>query len=76
MLRFAQHELIAGLADNARVKRSIITLALLFLGAAALSPRVGDTAPDFRLIDQTGHAVRLSEAHGHKVVLVFYRGFW
>ena len=46
------------------------------IGAAAAPLRVGDSAPEFRLLDQNDHVVRLSAARGHKVVLVFYRGFW
>jgi len=47
----------------------VITALLL---AAALSA----AAPDFKLADQNGKAVRLSAARGAKVVLVFYRGYW
>lgn len=46
------------------------------MSIAAAPPRVGGAAPDFRLLDQNDHVVRLSAAHGHKVLLVFYRGFW
>ena len=46
------------------------------MAAAAAPLRVGDVAPDFRLLDQNDHVVRLSAARGRKVVLVFYRGFW
>jgi len=42
--------------------------------ATALS--VGQLAPDFKLPDQNGKPVTLSAARGHKVVLVFYRGYW
>ena len=45
-----------------------------FLLAAALA--VGRPAPDFTLPDQNGKAVNLSAERGHKVVLVFYRGYW
>jgi peroxiredoxin len=45
-----------------------------FLLAAALA--LLSVAPDFRLFDQNDHLVRLSAARGHKVVLVFYRGYW
>ena len=34
--------------------------------------KVGDTAPDFKLNDQDGNAVRLSSYKGQKVVLYFY----
>jgi len=53
-----------------------VIAALLFIGASAAPLRVGDTAPDFRLMNPHDRIVRLSAARGHKVVLVFYRGFW
>ena len=38
---------------------------------------VGDMAPDFKLEDQNGHRITLSDARGKSsVVLVFYRGYW
>ena len=38
---------------------------------------VGETAPDFKLVDQHGRKVTLSEYKGKSpVVLVFYRGYW
>lgn len=37
---------------------------------------VGDTAPDFTLLDRHGEPVTLSDLRGRRVVLVFYRGFW
>jgi cytochrome oxidase Cu insertion factor (SCO1/SenC/PrrC family) len=38
---------------------------------------VGETAPDFTLVDQRGNKVRLSDSKGKSpVVLVFYRGYW
>jgi len=58
------------------MKRWMLASALLLISAAAAPPRAGDVAPDFRLLDQSSHVVRLSAARGHKVVLVFYRGFW
>ena len=36
----------------------------------------GQIAPDFKLPDQNGKGVKLSAERGHKVVLVFYRGYW
>ncbi len=47
-----------------------------FALALAVALAVGQQAPDFTLRDQDGKAVKLSEARGHKVVLVFYRGYW
>lgn len=34
--------------------------------------KVGDTAPDFKVNDQDGHAVKLSSFKGQKVILYFY----
>lgn len=57
--------------------RWLLASAFLLLAAAtAAPPRVGDVAPEFRLMDQNSHVVRLSAARGHKMVLVFYRGYW
>jgi len=42
----------------------------------AVALAAGQLAPDFRLPDQDGKAIKLSAARGHKVVLVFYRGYW
>lgn len=58
------------------VNRLLLASALLLLIAAAAPPRMGEAAPDFRLFDQSDHLVRLAQARGHKVVLVFYRGYW
>lgn len=37
---------------------------------------VGDTAPDFTLLDRHDEPVTLSDLRGRRIVLVFYRGFW
>jgi mycoredoxin-dependent peroxiredoxin len=37
-----------------------------------MSVEVGDTAPDFTLVDETGAKLTLSELRGRNVVLVFY----
>jgi len=58
------------------MKRWLIATAVLLMAAAAAPLRVGEIAPDFRLLDQNSRVVRLSAARGHKVVLVFYRGYW
>jgi peroxiredoxin len=58
------------------VNRILLASALLLLTAAAAPLKVGETAPDFRLFDQHDQLVRLEQARGHKVVLVFYRGYW
>lgn len=33
---------------------------------------VGDKAPDFELLSDSGEPVRLSDFHGKKVILYFY----
>ena len=62
------------------MKRTLLfTAVILALTAAAArnqAPRVGDVAPEFKLVDQSNRATTLSAARGHKVVLVFYRGYW
>jgi peroxiredoxin len=42
------------------------------------APRVGQKAPDFRLVDQDSKEVSLTDLlSGSKAVaLIFYRGFW
>jgi len=49
---------------------------LLALALIAASPKVGQQAPDFTLLDQNGKSVSLAAARGQKAVLVFYRGYW
>jgi peroxiredoxin len=44
--------------------------------AFAVVLTVGQQAPDFTLRDQNGKSISLAAARGHKVVLVFYRGYW
>ena len=39
--------------------------------------RIGETAPDFTLVDHHGTKMTLSDSNGKSpVVLVFYRGYW
>jgi len=42
------------------------------------APRVGQKAPDFILLDQSGKPVGLGDllSGSRAVVLIFYRGFW
>lgn len=61
-------------------KIGLIVLVFAFLVSCASttqspepSLKVGDTAPDFSLIDVSGNEVRLSDFRGKKkVVLIFY----
>ena len=46
------------------------------LPAAPNAPQVGQAAPDFTLVDDTGSPLQLSALHGKNVLLVFYRGHW
>jgi len=39
-------------------------------------PALGSPAPDFALVDQHGHTVRLADFRGKPLLLVFYRGHW
>jgi peroxiredoxin len=48
----------------------------MLLAPLILALALREQAPEFALPDQSGKTVRLSEARGHKVVLVFYRGYW
>jgi thioredoxin-dependent peroxiredoxin len=70
------------------VKASAATFAILLLasvfgsGLANSYPRpqipsaVGQVALDFTLKDQDGKDFKLSDQHGHWVLLFFYRGYW
>jgi cytochrome oxidase Cu insertion factor (SCO1/SenC/PrrC family) len=41
-----------------------------------LSPKVGENAPDFSLVDVSGNTVRLSDFKGKKnIVLIFYTDY-
>ena len=46
--------------------------------ASSGAPRVGQKAPDFVLLDQSGKPVGLDDllSGSRAVVLIFYRGFW
>jgi peroxiredoxin len=52
----------------------LVVFAFLINGASAgQSPKVGDSAPDFSLVDVSGNEIRLGDFKGKKnVVLVFY----
>jgi hypothetical protein len=46
--------------------------------ASSGAPRVGQKAPDFMLVDQSGTPVGLGDllSGSNAAVLIFYRGFW
>ena len=59
------------------MRTTITGLTLLLLAAAAVAAAeplmVGDTAPDFTLLDQDGKSVRLKDFRGKRnVVLAFF----
>ena len=46
---------------------------LITVVSAGQSPEVGDSAPDFKLVDVSGDEIRLSDYKGKKnVILIFY----
>ncbi len=57
-------------------KISLFLVVFVFLfncASTGQSPRVGDSAPDFNLVDVAGNEVRLNDFKGKKnVVLIFY----
>ena len=61
---------------NSKRLASLTALAFALSAFGGQPLKVGQQAPDFMLGDQDGKAVTLSSARGHKVVLVFYRGYW
>jgi hypothetical protein len=78
-----QQELAAARADIAAkipdlaAKFDADTDELVNRGVGTAGPKVGDTAPDFELLDQLGRTVRSTDllAKG-PVVISFYRGHW
>jgi cytochrome oxidase Cu insertion factor (SCO1/SenC/PrrC family) len=70
-----------------RLRILIAVLALALLGAGFIlykmrlpKPRIasaaGQPAPDFTLTDQSGQPFHLADQRGHRVLLIFYRGYW
>ena len=41
-----------------------------------IASAAGRTAPDFTLTDQSGQPFHLADQRGHRVLLIFYRGYW
>ena len=57
--------------------RKIGTRAIVRLMDERQIPEVGESAPEFELVDSTGAVRRLSEiVSGGLGVVVFYRGHW
>jgi cytochrome oxidase Cu insertion factor (SCO1/SenC/PrrC family) len=62
--------------NRLRLLALAVALALIAAAPKVVPPMVGQQAPDFTLLDQASKPTKLSAARGHKVVLVFYRGYW
>lgn len=68
----------------ARIFVLAFSIVAVFVGAANVQAQastkpvgIGETAPDFTLVDHHGGKVTLSDSRGkNPVVLVFYRGYW
>ena len=41
-----------------------------------IASAAGMAAPDFTLSDQSGQPYHLAEQKGHRVLIIFYRGYW
>jgi cytochrome oxidase Cu insertion factor (SCO1/SenC/PrrC family) len=70
-----------------RLRIVIVVLVLALLGAGFLlykmrlpkpqtASAAGQFAPDFTLTDQSGQPFHLADQRGHRVLLIFYRGYW
>jgi len=70
-----------------RLRILIVVLVLAVLGAGFIlykmrlpKPQIasaaGQLAPDFTLTDQSGQLFHLADQRGHRVLLIFYRGYW
>ena len=70
-----------------RLRVLIVVLAIALLGAGFIlykmrlpKPQIasaaGRLAPDFTLTDQSGQPFHLAGQRGHRVLLIFYRGYW
>jgi len=41
-----------------------------------IASAAGAPAPDFTLSDQSGQPYHLADQKGHRVLVIFYRGYW
>jgi len=41
-----------------------------------IASAAGTVAPDFTLPDQSGQPYHLADQRGHRVLVIFYRGYW
>jgi len=68
-----------------RILMAVLAFALLGTGFILLKLRepkpqiasaAGQIAPDFTLTDQSNQPFHLADQRGHRVLLIFYRGYW
>ena len=70
-----------------RRKFAVPLIAVLFIGTIAVAqtmklpkPQIasaeGAPAPDFTLSDQSGQPYKLADQKGHRLLVIFYRGYW
>ncbi len=68
-----------------RILAAVLVLALFGAGFILYKMRepkpqiasaAGQVAPDFTLTDQSGQPFHLTDQRGHRVLLIFYRGYW
>jgi cytochrome oxidase Cu insertion factor (SCO1/SenC/PrrC family) len=68
-----------------RILLVVLLLALVVLGGLLYKMKLpkpqtasaaGQIAPDFFLVDQSGQPFHLADQRGHRVLLIFYRGYW
>ena len=73
------------LTRRLRILIAVLGIALLGAGFILYKLRVpkpqiasaaGQPALDFTLMDQASHPFRLADQRGHRVLLIFYRGYW
>ena len=67
------------------ILRTVIVLLIAFIAFTLWANRVpkptiasavGQPVPNFTLQDQDGKDFTLASQRGHKVLLMFYRGYW
>jgi cytochrome oxidase Cu insertion factor (SCO1/SenC/PrrC family) len=54
----------------------VVVWRMLRVPPPQIASNAGHAASDFTLTDQNGQPFHLADQRGHKVVLVFYRGYW
>jgi cytochrome oxidase Cu insertion factor (SCO1/SenC/PrrC family) len=55
---------------------AVVVWRVLRVPPPQIASNAGNVATDFTLTDQNGQPFHLADQRGHKVVLVFYRGYW